>query len=312
MVAFNCIPIFLFARPHLTEEMGIISSTEMQFIGATDNDVLQFEYLDWILIPTLERFIRMRVEAQLLKRGFQLNGKGSMCMNVWSLPSGSTIEPIIVTDHRKRVQKVTVRIFRAGGGYHKGSLQPILDAVHEELDVVQQEERELFKDNLEFEIEDSTIAETGDTSYGSGMGILLVAETQDGCILGGQSMGSLWFVLAGISGDSSKQHAIIEGRAAAQRAVKDLRGQLRTGCCLDKRIHASLITYMALAKGVSQIWIPKVTPEIESAMKAVQYITGVQIGLQFSDPNANTRFPETNAITVHGLGIAAPVPQFDN
>eukprot|EP01023_Acetabularia_acetabulum_P041281 TRINITY_DN4018_c0_g1_i1.p1 TRINITY_DN4018_c0_g1~~TRINITY_DN4018_c0_g1_i1.p1 ORF type:complete len:329 (-),score=61.47 TRINITY_DN4018_c0_g1_i1:388-1341(-) len=298
MEAFNCIPIFLFARPQITDEGAQITCTELQYIGATDTDVLQFEYLDWILIPTLEKFVHMRVEAELLKRGFQINGNGFMCLNVWSLAHATTIKPLLVAKTRRRVKKVLVRIFRSGGGYPKGSLQQILDQVYFELEGLQEMERELFGDQKSFEISDISQAATADEAYGAGLGILLVAETDDGSLIGGQKMGSLWFILAGISGDEGRAHAIDEGKKAATEAVQDLRDQLSTGCCLDKRIHASLIIYMALAQGRSEIWIPEVTCDVISAMKAAHYVAGVEFRTQSPDETRNMY-----SVSCNGRGI---------
>eukprot|EP01026_Neomeris_dumetosa_P077874 TRINITY_DN8410_c1_g1_i1.p1 TRINITY_DN8410_c1_g1~~TRINITY_DN8410_c1_g1_i1.p1 ORF type:complete len:403 (+),score=50.70 TRINITY_DN8410_c1_g1_i1:119-1327(+) len=234
MEAFRCIPIFLIAAKSETETGGSIVCSQLQFQGATDSEDLQFEYLDWVLIPTLEKFIDMRVETELLMRGFQINGKGYMSMNVWSLTPGTYIQPIVANRVRQRVVHVRVRVFRAGGGYHKGSLQPILDTVHEELEEFQQKEAELFGDNEEFKITDDTCAETSLTAYGSGMGVLVIAETKDGSIIAGQSMGSLWFILEGISGDTARECAVIEGVKASRAAVKDMTDQLETGCCSTK------------------------------------------------------------------------------
>lgn len=72
---------------------------------------------------------------------------------------------------------------------------------------------------------------------GSGSGIVLWAETDTGCVLGGSRLGS------------KGTDAVTVGRDAADELVKAIKG----GGCVDEYLQDQIIIFLALAKGRSTV-----------------------------------------------------------
>lgn len=72
---------------------------------------------------------------------------------------------------------------------------------------------------------------------GSGSGILLWAETDTGCVLGGSGLGSKGTDAAAV------------GRDAAEELIKAIKG----GGCVDEHLQDQIIIFLALAKGRSTV-----------------------------------------------------------
>ena len=83
----------------------------------------------------------------------------------------------------------------------------------------------------------AAVREDASSAVGSGSGIVLWAETETGCIIGGSALGT-----------KSKAFSTV-----AKEAVDELLANLKHGGCVDEYLQDQLIIFMALASGRSSV-----------------------------------------------------------
>ena len=110
-----------------------------------------------------------------------------------------------------------------------------------------------------------------------GAALALFAKTSSGCIIG-----------ADRAGEPRRTSEDI-GKYVARNLVEDL----ATGATVDRYLADQLIFYAALADGVSQYRIPRLTEHVETNLWLVESILG-----------AKTEVVNKNLITIHGIGYS--------
>jgi len=108
---------------------------------------------------------------------------------------------------------------------------------------------------------------------GSGSGIVLWAETDTGCILGGSGLGS------------KGTDAATVGRDAADELIKAIEG----GGCVDEYLQDQIIIFLALAKGRSTVktGLP-LTLHTQTAIWVAEQMTGAKFTVQESESGFTT------------------------
>jgi len=108
-------------------------------------------------------------------------------------------------------------------------------------------------------IDINVMKESDKIAYGEGAGIILVAETTTGCLLGSSALGK-----KGLPAED-----------VAKEAVDSLVEDLDCQACVDKYMQDQLIIFMALANGCSKIKCGPLTLHTQTAIKVTEIMTGV-------------------------------------
>jgi RNA 3'-terminal phosphate cyclase (ATP) len=147
-------------------------------------------------------------------------------------------------------------------------------------------------------------------AVGGGCGILLVAKTSTGCLLGASGVGS---------------HKVPLPQTARQAAI-ELVDILRSGACVDDYLQDQLVLYMALADGISEMITNGVTLHTQTAIWVAEHLCeGVRfevtalskeesssiregVGREASglarDSHSEGKVPGLHLIRCHGIGFA--------
>lgn len=213
------------------------TDTELELHGGTNTDMApQIDYTTEVYRPNLEKF-GATFDMSLIRRGYFPKGGGKVLINIRPV---NELKPVTLLD-RGEIRSIHGWSFVAG-------VLPI--RIAEQMASAASEKLKRFVDNVEIEVykEDKEIARD------NGAGIILVAETSTGCILG--------------SSDLMKrgEQASVTGTRAAESLIKSL----DEGACLDQYCQDQLIILMALANGTSRIRVGEVTLHTKTAIHVIQ------------------------------------------
>jgi RNA 3'-terminal phosphate cyclase (ATP) len=106
-------------------------------------------------------------------------------------------------------------------------------------------------------IETKVVCETANTAFGNGSGIMVVAETSTGCLLGGSANGK------------REEPPYKSGRVAADEVIK----AVKEGVCVDEHLQDQLIVLMALAKGRSVVRTGPLSLHTKTAIHIARTLT---------------------------------------
>jgi len=124
-----------------------------------------------------------------------------------------------------------------------------------------------------------------ETARDTGSGIVLVARTSTGCVLGGSALGS------------PRVSAEVTGRKAAEELLE----AVEAGGCVDKYIQDQMIIFMSLARGQSRLLCGPLTLHTETAIHIAQTLTGAKFTVCPSPGTHNSWM-----ITCEGIGLVNP------
>ena len=192
--------------------------------GGTNCDMApQIDEFTEILLPNLKKF-GVTVEYDVVRKGFFPQGGGNV--NFFIKPI-KTLQPVIMKDPGK-VEKIYGWSFVAGNLPLRVAEQ-MTEAATKHLNASGCDDIH----NIPIKID--TYKESRECCQSNGSGIVLVAKTSTGCILGGSALGS------------SKLSSHKTGIKAAEEFLE----AVECGGCVDKHIQDQLIIFMALAPGRS-------------------------------------------------------------
>lgn len=204
--------------------------TTLQLHGGTNaTSAPQVDYTNNILLPFLARHYNIHPKLKILKRGYFPRGGGLITFSVPPLPPGATLPSIAVTE-RGEITKIYGRSYVAGAlPFHiaTGMSNAAKTRLVSELGLNQK--------MVSIEVLKEGTKDVGNN--GSGSGIVLWAETDTGCVLGGSGLGSKGTDAASV------------GREAANELIRAIRG----GGCVDEYLQDQIIIFLALAKGRSTV-----------------------------------------------------------
>jgi len=233
------------------------TSSVLNLRGGTNADMApQIDEFTEVFLPNLKHF-GPTVEYEVVRKGFFPKGGGEV--NLYINPI-KYIKPINRVDVGNIVSltgwcfvagslpiKVAEAISRSCKNELIASKSPVLSGV---------------RINIE------TYKEAANASFGNGSGIVLVAKTSTGCVLGGSALGS----------------PKMSPEKTGIKAASEILEAVECGGCVDKYIQDQMILFMALADGESTLRTGPLTLHAESAIFIAEKLTGAKFTVS-NDPD---------------------------
>ena len=215
--------------PTITRELEEEWTTLQLHGGTNATSAPQVDYTTNILLPFLARHYNIHPKLRILKRGYFPRGGGLITFSVPPLPPGATLPSITLTERGK-----ITRIY--GRSYVAGTLPfRLATGMSNAAKTRLTSELGLNSKTISIEAVKDDAKDVGNN--GSGSGIVLWAETDTGCVLGGSGLGS-----------KGTDPATV-GTGAADELIKAIRG----GGCVDEYLQDQIIIFLALAGGRSMV-----------------------------------------------------------
>ncbi|KAJ3648913.1 hypothetical protein Zmor_020682 [Zophobas morio] len=228
------------------------SNTTLRLHGGTNAEMApQIDYTTEVFRPILEKF-GATFDFDLIRRGYFPKGGGEVVINIEPIPK---LDPIKIVD-RGQITSVFGWSFVAGSLPIKLS-HAMADSVGREL--------KRFCNNIKIERykEDRNIAPDNCS------GIIVVAETSTGCLLGGSALGK--------RGENSEE--------TGRRAALDLAKSFEEGTCVDSHSQDQIIVFMALAQGPSSAKVGEITMHTKTAIFIAEKMTNAKFEIIPSGPS---------------------------
>ncbi|XP_054717434.1 RNA 3'-terminal phosphate cyclase-like [Uloborus diversus] len=218
-------------------------TSKLHFTGGTNADMApQIDHTLMVFKPIAE-LLGARFDCRIIKRGYFPKGGGVVEITVYPvedyLKSVELLNPGEITD-------ITGISFVAG-------VLP-LKLAHEMADSATCNLQQKFS-KVPIKIE--RLKEPAHLAEGNGTGIVLVAKTSTGCLIGSGALGKRG-VTSSVVGAS---------------AAKDLLDDCDRKACVDSYLQDQLVIFMALAKGISKVNIGKVTLHTKTAVFIAELMT---------------------------------------
>jgi len=246
----------------------------LQLRGGTNCDMApQIDEFTEILLPNLRNF-GVNFEFEVVRKGFFPKGGGEV--NFFVNPV-RMLKPIMMTDPGT-IEKIYGWSFCAGSLPLKVAEEMTYSAKKH----LKSSGCELI-DNISIDIE--TYKEDRDCCPFNGNGIVIVAKTSTGCILGGSALGS------------NKKSPREAGITAAEEFLE----AVDCGGCVDKHIQDQMIIFMALAPGESQLVTGPLTLHTLTAIHIAETLTGARFTKENCEENSKAW-----KITCQGIGYTNP------
>jgi len=247
------------------------SSTLVLRGGTNASNAPQIDYAQHVFIPFLTRHFGISPRLKVIKRGYYPRGGGLISLNIPPLPPGTSLPPISLTS-RGTLKRIS------GKSYVAGSLP-----IHLARKMTQAATRTLSAalslDTKDIDIECVKEAPEDVGAGGSGSGIVLWAETDTGCVLGGSALGS-----------KRKDPATV-GDEAAQELIRGL----EAGGCVDEYMQDQIVIFLALAHGTSVV---------RTGMPLTLHTrTAIWIAEQLTDAKFQVEGDELGSTTIRCNGI---------
>ncbi|MFH1327727.1 MAG: RNA 3'-terminal phosphate cyclase [Candidatus Bathyarchaeota archaeon] len=242
------------------------TKVEVEIHGGTNNPwAPPIEYLQSILFPTLNK-IGFKGSVTLVKRGFYPTGGGIVKVNVeptkklnpLEMVNGGKVLHVSGISHSSKLPShIVERMAKAAGDRLKGfGIQ--------DLEIITK----------------SSQPENEVCAIDSGCGIFLLAELDNGALIGSDSLGSI--------GKPAEK----VGREVADNLIREL----ETGASVDRHLADQLIIWMSLADGISTISTSELTSHTA---------TCIEICRKFIDAKFEVegKLGEKATIKCHGVGF---------
>ncbi|CAM6095845.1 unnamed protein product [Calypogeia fissa] len=245
--------------------------------GTNVPEAPQIDFFIHVFLPVAERmFGKGRVRATVLQRGYFPKGGGRVVLEVTPLPPGESLKAIDLTE-LGTMSRIGGYIF-VGGSIPQGIGWDMHKQVVEDLQLAENVGRERFpqlEKDLRVMVEDAK---------GGGSGLVIWAETDKECVLGGAALGDM----------KNK------GSSIAKEATEMFLKNLSREVCVDEILQDQLIFFMALAKGRSRILTGLLSVRAQVTIWLATELTGVTFDVQELD---GQRF----LIECDGIGFSSPL-----
>jgi len=200
-----------------------------------------FFHVERVLLPIL-RSMGADIEIRMVRPGYYPKGQGELGVTV--KPLSKPLKPIDL------IRQGTVKAVRGvalASQLKEQQVAPRMAQTAGELI-----RRRGFTQEIEIQ-EDSSAVQRG-------AGLMILAETDQGCVLGADQAGKI----------GRKAESI------AHFVVNQLFEDLDTGATVDRHVADQLILFAALAQGTSQYRVPMITDHVESNLWLVEKILGAR------------------------------------
>ncbi|GJE86822.1 RNA 3'-terminal phosphate cyclase [Phanerochaete sordida] len=236
-------PCLLFARGGAPSELRVRGGTNAAHAPQAD-------YAEHVLLPFLRAHFRVDTHLAVRRRGYYPKGGGELCVRVQ--PVRESLPAIDVTA-RGAVVAISGKAYVAGYPAEKAEL--IRAAAQEKLVAA-------GVDPAIIDI--AAVLEKPEDAIGKGCGIVLWADTDTGCRLGGSSTWERGTNLAGL------------GTSAAAELLRNM----EHGGCVDEYLQDQIIIFMVLAKGKSTVRTGPITLHTKTAMFIAEKLTDATFSVQ--------------------------------
>ncbi|PVG03083.1 RNA 3'-terminal phosphate cyclase [Serendipita vermifera] len=183
----------------------------------------QIDYIQKVFLPFMRQHFRVNADVEIIRRGYYPKGGGEVVVRIQ--PVSEPLPAIAVLD-RGEVMKIRGRSYVAGW-----PIELAKDCRDAAVSLLTQRGIDPSIIDIPY------VKELPTEAHGSGSGIVLWAETENGCILGGGAIG--------------KKGA--DPAEVGKEAAEELFENLNQGGCVDKALQDQWIIFGALAKGTSRI-----------------------------------------------------------
>lgn len=246
----------------------------------------QYDYWEQVFLPTICRHCGIdgvQIQAAVIRRGYFPKGGGEVHVRVH--PCQRPLAPINLIE-RGDVCNISIRSFHAGR-LPRRLAQEMADSAQSYLN-------SRLKQNVSWSVD----VVTENVAVGTGLGVLVVANTTSGCLLAGSAL------------CSPKQ----QPTEAGVNAASELWSTLQDGGCVDEWLQDQLILYAALAEGRSEILTGSLTLHTQTAIAVAKQLAGARFEVvPLSDGagepaeadavyGSNGRIPGKHVIRCEGIG----------
>ncbi|KIJ17252.1 hypothetical protein PAXINDRAFT_167996 [Paxillus involutus ATCC 200175] len=226
----------------------------------------QIDYTQTVLLPFLSKHFHISPSLTVNRRGYFPKGGGSVLCSVPSVPG--PLNPINLTE---RGEVCAIRGSARVGRWGYSVAQKMVSGAN----------RKLLESGIaSCKPTISAMRERNEDIVGAGGGIMLWAETDKGCLIGGSAVAT----------EDKKPENV--GEEAAEELVRNL----KHGGCVDEYLQDQIIIFLALAKGRSTVKAGPLTDHTRTAIHVAQQMTGAQFHIDESTPNITI-------ITCDGIGF---------
>ncbi|RLF18706.1 MAG: RNA 3'-phosphate cyclase [Thermoprotei archaeon] len=238
---------------------------DVEIRGGTNNPMAPpIDYVERVLVPILAK-MGYRCKVVLLRRGFYPRGGGIIRLHV----EPADVLKSLTLYERGEVVKVS------GIAYSCRLPSHIVDRMTKSAESVMKQA------GYEVDIEKEVLQQGHPKcSLDPGCGILLVAETSTGALIGSDALGE--------KGKPAEK----VGEEAARNLVK----QLATGASVDRHMGDQVLIYMALAEGLSKIKVGELTLHALTCIELLKRLLKVDIEVE-------GKLGEPATITCRGIGM---------
>ncbi|KAG2157580.1 RNA 3'-terminal phosphate cyclase [Suillus bovinus] len=222
--------------------------------GTNASQAPQIDYTQHVFLPFMKRHFGLDIALKIIQRGYFPKGGGTVFCSVPSLTEA--LPPVTLTE------RGPVRLIRGEarvGGLPFFLAERMKNAARATL---------LAGGVSPTIVRINAVRETEQETVGSGGGILLLAETDNGCMIAGSS----------VSTRGRDPEEI--GKEAAEELLRNLRHD----GCVDEYLQDQIIIFIALAKGRSTVKTGPLTDHTRTAIKIAEQMTGATFHLQ-EDPS---------------------------
>ena len=213
-----------------TSHEEVTATSVLSLHGGTNASLApQIDYTQSILFPFLSKHFGISPTLAVNRRGYYPKGGGSI---LCTIPSTlGPLPPVVLTE---RGQVNAVRGSARVGGLPLWIAQRMMSGAHRAL---------LASGIPSTKISITSVRERDGDVVGAGGGILLWAETDNGCLIGGSA----------VSTREKKPDTV------GEEAAKELVRNLDHGGCVDEYLQDQMIIFLALAKGTSIVKVGHLT-----------------------------------------------------
>ena len=285
----TCLPLLIFSPIQCT--LTCIGGTNASFAPQIDWFIL-------ILQPMLKRLMNIDIDIKCIQRGFFPKGGGKVILTT------NPIQSVPAFDLTKRgsMAKIYGQVIIGGRGLSLSIGDDIVKGATRELQMT-------FGKQIPIQID--ILPKPKIDSYSDGIGVVIAAETDTGCLFGGSSLKGPSKGGGGKRGggkrgrgynDDNKGDDYEEiGRIAARELIADW-NSTKSGCT-DRWLQDQLIIFMALAKGKSRFTTCALELHTQTAIYIAETLTGVKF-------DVITQKDGTVLIECEGIGYSANM-EFD-
>ncbi|XP_067027666.1 RNA 3'-terminal phosphate cyclase-like isoform X1 [Acropora muricata] len=206
------------------------------------------DYITEIFQPIVKK-LGVEFDCNLVRSGYYPKGGGEVRVAVNPIKQ---LQPLQLLE-RGPLARITGRAFVAG-------VLPLKIAQT----MAREADRILKKKYPNIDINIEPVKEPANKAHGNGSGIVVIAESETGCRLGGSALGKKG----------------VPGEEVARNAVDKLTNNLQHDGCVDEFLQDQLIIFMALAKGHSSLKCGPLTMHTETAIHIAEKIMKAKIKVQ--------------------------------